>query len=43
MQTAIADYLDAETARIDALIEKKRRMIDLLEMQFTAAEQGPLE
>jgi type I restriction enzyme S subunit len=30
-QRAIADYLDAETARIDALIEKRRRMIELLE------------
>src|SRR5713101_7692690 len=30
-QSAIADYLDGETARIDALIEKKRRMIELLE------------
>lgn len=30
-QHAIADYLDAETARIDALITKKRRMIELLE------------
>ncbi len=30
-QRAIADYLDAETARIDALITKKRRMIDLLQ------------
>lgn len=30
-QRAIADYLDAETARIDALITKKRRMINLLE------------
>jgi type I restriction enzyme S subunit len=29
-QTAIADYLDTETARIDALIAKKQRMIDLL-------------
>lgn len=28
-QCAIADFLDAETARIDALIDKKRRMIDL--------------
>ena len=33
-QRAIADYLDAETARIDALIEKKRRMIVLLEERF---------
>jgi type I restriction enzyme, S subunit len=30
-QRAIADFLDTETARIDALITKKRRMIDLLE------------
>ena len=30
-QQAIADYLDTETARIDALIEKKKRMIELLE------------
>ena len=30
-QRAIADLLDSETARIDALITKKRRMIDLLE------------
>ena len=29
-QRAIADYLDAETARIDALISKKRRMLELL-------------
>ena len=30
VQRAIADYLDAETARIDALIAKKRRMVELL-------------
>ncbi len=30
-QRAIADYLDRETARIDALIEKKQRMIELWE------------
>ena len=30
-QRAIADYLDTETARIDALITKKRRMIELLQ------------
>ncbi len=29
-QRAIADYLDAETARIDALIAKKRRLIEVL-------------
>ncbi len=33
-QRAIADYLDAETARIDALIEKKQRLIELLEERF---------
>ncbi len=31
IQRAIADYLDTETARIDALIEKKRRMVELVE------------
>lgn len=30
-QQTIADYLDAETARIDALIAKKQRMIELLD------------
>jgi type I restriction enzyme, S subunit len=30
-QSAIADYLDIETARIDALVAKKRRMIGLLD------------
>lgn len=30
-QRAIADYLDIETARIDALITKKRRMAQLIE------------
>lgn len=30
VQRAVADFLDAETARIDALIEKKQRMIELL-------------
>ena len=30
-QRAIADYLDIETGRIDALISKKRRMIEILE------------
>ena len=35
-QRAIADYLDVETARIDALIEKKRRMVELLEERLRA-------
>jgi len=30
-QRVIADYLDAETARIDSLIAKKQQLIDLLE------------
>lgn len=30
VQTQIADYLDSETARIDALIDRKQRFIDLL-------------
>ena len=33
-QKAIADYLDVETGRIDALITKKRRMIELLEERW---------
>ncbi|MEZ5342010.1 MAG: restriction endonuclease subunit S [Acidimicrobiales bacterium] len=33
-QRAIADYLDTETARIDALIAKKHRMIELLEERW---------
>lgn len=35
-QIRIADFLDRETARIDALMEKKRRLIDLLEDKRTA-------
>lgn len=33
-QRAIADFLDTETARIDALITKKRRLINLLEERW---------
>lgn len=33
-QRAIADYLDVETARIEALTEKKRRMVELLKERF---------
>ena len=33
-QRAIASYLDKETARIDALIEKKQRMVELLEERY---------
>lgn len=37
-QQRIADYLDIETARIDALISKKRRMIEVVEerLKFVA-------
>ena len=35
-QRAIADYLDAETARIDALIAKKQQLIRLLEERWNA-------
>ena len=36
-QRAIADYLDRETARIDALIAAKRRMVELLEERWQRA------
>jgi len=35
-QRAIADFLDRETAKIDALIAKKERLIDLLQEKRTA-------
>jgi type I restriction enzyme S subunit len=35
-QRAIADYLDRETVRIDALIAAKRRMIELLEERLVS-------
>ncbi len=35
-QATIADFLDRETGRIDALVEKKRRLIELLEEKRTA-------
>ena len=45
-QCAIADYLDTETARIDALIEKKRRMAEVLDERrmsvITAGVSGQL-
>ena len=34
VQRAIASFLDSETARIDALIAKKRRMIALIDQRF---------
>jgi type I restriction enzyme, S subunit len=41
-QQAIADYLDGETARIDSLIEKKRRMVELLEERESSLIEGQL-
>lgn len=35
-QTAIADFLDRETGRIDVLVAKKRRLIELLKEKRTA-------
>lgn len=35
-QALIADFLDRETERIDALVEKKRRLIELLDEERTA-------
>ena len=35
-QRAIADYLDIETGRIDALISKKRHMIELLQKRVSS-------
>ena len=36
-QRAIADYLDIETGRIDALITKKRRMIEVLAERYVSS------
>ena len=36
IQRAIADHLDTETARIDALIEKKQRLLDRLDERIDA-------
>ena len=42
-QRAIADYLDAETARIDALITKKQQLIHLLEERWESFREQELE
>ena len=39
-QRAIADFLDAETARVDALVAKKRRMRQLLQERFAGRVEG---
>jgi type I restriction enzyme S subunit len=43
VQVAIADLLDTETARIDALITKKRRMIALLKARVAALRRTTFE
>lgn len=42
-QRRIADFLDIETARIDALVERKRRMIELLDERNNALFAASLE
>jgi len=46
-QSAIADFLDRETGRIDALVEKKQRFIELLKEKrqalITAAVTGQID
>ncbi len=42
-QQAIADYLDTETARIDALISKKRRLIELLAERWRSMVEHQME
>ena len=39
-QKAIADFLDRETARIDQLIEKKQRMVEVLEASQESVRDG---
>ncbi len=41
-QRAIANYLDRDTARIDALIEKKRRMAQLFDLAIVAGLEEEL-
>lgn len=42
-QRVIADFLDAETDRIDALIAKKRRLAALVEARFSRAVETEVE
>ena len=42
-QKAIAEYLDRETARIDSLIEKKRRMVELIQLRLRAITTETLD
>jgi type I restriction enzyme S subunit len=40
IQRGIAEFLDAETVRIDALIEKRQQMIALVRERFAATRRG---
>lgn len=42
-QTSIADFLDTETARIDALITKKRRLSDQLQLRMASSIESTLQ
>jgi type I restriction enzyme S subunit len=42
-QRAIADFLDSETARIDALIAKKRQLVHLIEQRFRTLRRFTVE
>jgi type I restriction enzyme S subunit len=42
LQRVIGDYLDTETARIDALVAKRRRMVELLERRWVAEVRSGL-
>ena len=41
-QRAIADYLDTETTRIDTLISKKRRLIELFQERWSSELMGTI-
>ena len=41
-QKSIADFLDRETARIDQLIEKKQRMVEVLEASQESVRDGAI-
>ncbi|MBK1634361.1 hypothetical protein CKO19_01245 [Rhodovulum adriaticum] len=42
-QRQIADFLDRETARIDLLIEKKQRLVEVLEEKRAAKQQSTID
>jgi restriction endonuclease S subunit len=40
-QRAIAAFLDAETAKLDAIVEKRRRLIELLHERLSRPPSAP--